>query len=94
MVSVGLEALPLECFCSNTQVPEGALGIYQHTDRFRQQIGSLDLMVSLYNKLRRTTLPVEWPLVSTKLEAVGELFAESLYHHDVAVLAERMCSLS
>lgn len=48
------------------------MDIYQHTDRFRQQIGSLDLMVSLYNKLQRTTLPVEWPLVASKLEAVGE----------------------
>lgn len=54
------------------QVPESAQAIYQHTDRFRQQIGSLDLMVSLYNKLQRTTLPVEWPLVASKLEAVGE----------------------
>lgn len=54
------------------QVPESAQAIYQHTDRFRQQIGSLDLVVSLYNKLQRTTLPVEWPLVASKLEAVGE----------------------
>jgi hypothetical protein len=54
------------------QVPESAQAIYQHTDRFRQQIGSLDLMVSLYNKLQHTTLPVEWPLVASKLEPVGE----------------------
>lgn len=58
---------------SPLQVPESAQAIYQHTDRFRQQIGSLDLVVSLYNKLQRTTLPVEWPLVASKLEAVGEL---------------------
>lgn len=60
------------CRCA-MQVPDSALAIYQHTDRFRQQIGSLDLMVSLYNKLQRTTLPVEWPLVASKLEAVGEI---------------------
>lgn len=54
------------------QVPEGALAIFQHADRFRQQIGSLDLMVTLYNKLQRTTLPVEWPLVAGKLDAAGE----------------------
>lgn len=57
------------------QVPESAQAIYQHTDRFRQQIGSLDLMVSLYNKLQRTTLPVEWPLVASRLEAVGKYLA-------------------
>jgi hypothetical protein len=61
----------MRCGCIFAQVPEGALAIYQHTDRFRQQIGSLDLMVSLYNKLQRTTLAVEWPLVAGKLEAVG-----------------------
>jgi hypothetical protein len=53
-------------------VPESALAIYKHTDRFRQQVGSLDLIVNLYNKLQRTTLPVEWPLVASKLEVVGE----------------------
>jgi hypothetical protein len=60
------------------QVPAGALAIFQHTDRFRQQIGSLDLVASLYNKLQRTTLPVEWPLVAGKLEAVGELWSWGL----------------
>jgi hypothetical protein len=52
-------------------VPESAAAIFQHADRFRQQIGSLDLMVSLYNKLQRTTLPVQRPLVSAKLDAAG-----------------------
>lgn len=64
--------------CIFAQVPEGALAIYQHTDRFRQQIGSLDLMVSLYNKLQRTTLAVEWPLVAGKLEAVGKYAGRTL----------------
>jgi hypothetical protein len=54
------------------QVPASAAAIFQHADRFRQQIGSLDLMVGLYNKLQRTTLPVERPLVSAKLDAAGK----------------------
>ncbi|KAF6251999.1 flagellar outer dynein arm heavy chain beta [Scenedesmus sp. NREL 46B-D3] len=53
------------------EVPASAAAIFQHADRFRQQIGSLDLMVGLYNKLQRTTLPVERPLVAAKLGAAG-----------------------
>ena len=36
----------------------------------RQQIGALDLMVGLYNKIQRTILPVERPLIQQKLDAV------------------------
>lgn len=34
-------------------------------------------MVTLYNKLQKTTLPVEKPLVATKLEAVGKSLAHT-----------------
>lgn len=53
------------------QVPGSASDIFQHADKYRQQIASLDLMVTLYNKLQRTILPVERPLVSAKLDAAG-----------------------
>ncbi len=36
----------------------------------RQQISSLDIIVGIYNRLQRTILPVERPLVQQKLEAV------------------------
>jgi hypothetical protein len=36
----------------------------------RQQISSLDLIVGIYNRLQRTILPVERPLVQQKIEAV------------------------
>lgn len=61
----------LPAYLMPSKVPDGALALFQHADRFRQQIGALDLMASLYNKLQRTTLAVEWPLVASKLEAVG-----------------------
>eukprot|EP00878_Enallax_costatus_P014708 GHUV01015385.1.p1 GENE.GHUV01015385.1~~GHUV01015385.1.p1 ORF type:complete len:890 (+),score=327.73 GHUV01015385.1:1824-4493(+) len=51
------------------EVPGSASDIFQHADKYRQQIASLDLMVTLYNKLQRTILPVERPLVSAKLDA-------------------------
>jgi dynein heavy chain len=53
------------------QVPPSAAAIFQHADKFRQQIGSLDLMVSLYNRLQKTMLTVERPLLAAKLDAAG-----------------------
>jgi dynein heavy chain len=41
-----------------------------HAAACRQQIGALDLMVGLYNKIQRTILPVERPLIQQKLDAV------------------------
>ena len=52
------------------EVPETARTIFQHSDTFRQQISSLDLICSIYNKIQRTILPVEKPLVLSKLEQV------------------------
>jgi hypothetical protein len=51
-------------------VPDAAAVLFQSADTFRQQIGALDLMVGLYNKVQRTILAVEKPLVQQKLEAV------------------------
>jgi dynein heavy chain len=51
-------------------VPDAAAVLFQSADTFRQQIGALDLMVGLYNKVQRTILAVEKPLVQQKLDAV------------------------
>eukprot|EP00879_Flechtneria_rotunda_P005416 GHRR01005708.1.p1 GENE.GHRR01005708.1~~GHRR01005708.1.p1 ORF type:complete len:1495 (+),score=578.36 GHRR01005708.1:300-4784(+) len=66
------------------EVPSSAADIFQHADKFRQQIGSLDLMVGLWNKLQKTTLPVERPLVSAKLDA-----AEAALHRGLEELVWR-----
>ncbi len=49
------------------EVPDAAQNIFQHSDTFRQQISSLDLICSIYNKIQRTILAVEKPLVDQKL---------------------------
>lgn len=52
------------------EVPETARTIFESSDTFRQQISSLDLICSIHNKIQRTILPVEKPLVQQKLEEV------------------------
>jgi dynein heavy chain len=41
--------------------------VFQHADTFRQQIGNLDLIVGLHNKIQTSILPVEKPLVAQML---------------------------
>ncbi|KAL6747291.1 flagellar outer dynein arm heavy chain beta [Haematococcus lacustris] len=54
------------------EVPEAAQTIFQHSDTFRQQISSLDLICSIYNKVQKTILDVEKPLVQQKLDDVQQ----------------------
>jgi dynein heavy chain, axonemal len=53
-------------------VPEEAEGVYKRSKTFRRHIGALDLVVAVWNRIQKTMLPVELPLV--KLQ-VDELFA-------------------
>eukprot|EP00201_Polytomella_parva_P017476 CAMPEP_0175071536 /NCGR_PEP_ID=MMETSP0052_2-20121109/19298_1 /TAXON_ID=51329 ORGANISM="Polytomella parva, Strain SAG 63-3" /NCGR_SAMPLE_ID=MMETSP0052_2 /ASSEMBLY_ACC=CAM_ASM_000194 /LENGTH=4543 /DNA_ID=CAMNT_0016338719 /DNA_START=12 /DNA_END=13643 /DNA_ORIENTATION=- len=50
------------------EVPESARGIFQHGDTFRQQISTIDLICTIYNRILRNMLPVEKPLVQQKLD--------------------------
>lgn len=52
------------------EVPEQAEAIFQHSDTFRFHISSLDLICSIYNKIKETILPVEQPLVQQMLDEV------------------------
>lgn len=60
------------------EVPESAAAIFQHADTFRQQIGALDLIVGLHNKVQLTILPVEKPLVQQKLEDIEHCLKRGL----------------
>lgn len=61
-----------------SEVPETARGIFERADMFRQQISSLDLICSIHNKIQRTILPVEKPLVQQKLEQVEQTLKRGL----------------
>ncbi|GBF97683.1 flagellar outer dynein arm heavy chain beta [Raphidocelis subcapitata] len=59
-------------------VPAAAASIYERADTYRSQISSLDLMVTLYNRIQRTILAVERPLVDGKLAAVESALRRGL----------------
>jgi dynein heavy chain, axonemal len=52
------------------EVPASAAAIFSRADLYRQQISSLELICSTWNRIQRTILPVERPLVSEKLAEV------------------------
>jgi dynein heavy chain len=52
------------------EVPERAAKIFESSDTYRMWISSLDLICTIYNKIKRSILPVEEPLVKDKLNAV------------------------
>ncbi|CAD7696266.1 unnamed protein product [Ostreobium quekettii] len=61
-----------------SSIPESALKIFEQGDIFRQQIGNLDLIVGIHNKIQKTLLPVEKPLIQTKLDAVDAALKKGL----------------
>ncbi|PNW78281.1 hypothetical protein CHLRE_09g403800v5 [Chlamydomonas reinhardtii] len=59
-------------------VPDSAKDLFASADTFRQQISALDLICSIYNKVQRTILAVEKPLVQQKLDAVEQALNRGL----------------
>lgn len=49
-------------------VPESAKVLYSKSDVYRTQIGSLDIIASINNKIQKTILDVERPLVAHQME--------------------------
>jgi dynein axonemal heavy chain len=52
------------------EVPSTALDIYEQANTFRTQIGNLQLIVSMYNEMMSTLLPVEQPLVEKDIQGL------------------------
>ena len=48
-------------------VPDGALELYERRDELRKFVINLELTVHFYNRIRRTVLEVEYPLVEDQL---------------------------
>eukprot|EP00232_Nephroselmis_pyriformis_P019075 CAMPEP_0182900652 /NCGR_PEP_ID=MMETSP0034_2-20130328/28990_1 /TAXON_ID=156128 /ORGANISM="Nephroselmis pyriformis, Strain CCMP717" /LENGTH=4527 /DNA_ID=CAMNT_0025034901 /DNA_START=131 /DNA_END=13711 /DNA_ORIENTATION=+ len=55
-----------------------AIAVYNRGETFRQQTGNLDLITSIYNHILSTLLPVERPLVESRLEKLDEQVANGL----------------
>jgi len=54
------------------KVPERAAILYQKVNVYRSQTGNLDLIVSMYNEILSTLLPVEKPLLSDRIERINK----------------------
>ncbi|XP_053153093.1 dynein axonemal heavy chain 9 isoform X3 [Hemicordylus capensis] len=52
------------------KIPETAAEIYSFKESFRQLVANLELMVAWYNKILRTVLEVEYPLVQGQLQDI------------------------
>ena len=50
------------------EVPSEARNVYDRSKTFRRHIGSLDLIVAVWNRIQKTILPVELPLVKQQIE--------------------------
>ncbi|XP_051791984.1 LOW QUALITY PROTEIN: dynein axonemal heavy chain 11 [Erpetoichthys calabaricus] len=55
---------------SHKSIPEAALQVFEKRERFVKYIGNLELLVTWYNKLKLTTLEVEYPLIRDKLKDI------------------------
>ena len=52
------------------EIPGSAATMYSKNDTFRKFVANLDLTVQWYNKVRKTVLEVEYPLVEGQLEEI------------------------
>eukprot|EP00884_Botryococcus_braunii_P022565 jgi/Botrbrau1/8993/Bobra.0148s0096.1 len=59
-------------------IPASALKIFERSEQFRQQIGNLDLICSIYNGIQHSLQAVEKPLVQHKLDAVDAALEKGL----------------
>ena len=51
-------------------VPSGALELYARRDELRKYVINLELAVHFYNRIRRTVLEVEYPLIENQLSDI------------------------
>lgn len=58
-------------------IPKTAADIYVSRESFRQLVANLELMVTWYNKIIRTVLEVEYPLVQNHLDDIDVQLKEA-----------------
>ena len=52
------------------EIPGSAATMYSKNDTFRKFLANLDVTVQWYNKVRKTVLEVEFPLVEGQLDEI------------------------
>ena len=53
-------------------VPERAGLLYKKVDVYRSQVGNLEIIVTMYNEILSTLLPVEKPLLADRIERINK----------------------
>ncbi|XP_030063865.1 dynein axonemal heavy chain 9 [Microcaecilia unicolor] len=76
LVSVLREVKYLEAR-QTEQIPAQAEEFYSARESYRQFVANLDLMVNWYNKIRKTVLEVEYPLVERQLQEIDHRLKEA-----------------
>jgi dynein heavy chain, axonemal len=59
-------------------VPAEASSVFERSKTFRRHIGALELLVAIWNRIQRTILPVELPLVRQQIDDVRARLDEGL----------------
>ncbi|GFN78401.1 dynein heavy chain 9, axonemal, partial [Plakobranchus ocellatus] len=54
------------------EIPNSASSMYSKNDTFRKFVANLDLTVQWYNKIRKTVLEVEYPLIEGQLAEIDQ----------------------
>ncbi|XP_039201063.1 dynein heavy chain 17, axonemal isoform X2 [Crotalus tigris] len=57
-------------FQQQKEIPDSAGSLFSQNETLQKFVDNLDLIVGWYNKIKRTILPVELPLVKTELEEI------------------------
>ena len=60
------------------EVPSEACSVFERSRTFRRHIGALELLVAVWNRIQRTILPVELPLVRQQIDDVRARLDEGL----------------
>lgn len=82
--------MPVVCMPLKVDVPERAAKIFESSDTFRVWISSLDLICTIYNKIKKNILSVEEPLVKDKLLAVEVLLDRGMQELNWRVSARHL----
>jgi len=56
----------------NIDVPSAAAELYKKDATYRTQTGSLEIIVTMYNEILRTLLPVEKPLLADRIQRMNK----------------------
>jgi hypothetical protein len=64
------------------EVPAEARNVFERSKTFRRHIGSLDLIVAVWNRIQKTILPVELPLVKQQIDELHARLDDGLNNLD------------